>query len=146
MMANAAFLLGLTTALGPVVARLTTQLGFAEVQRNFYRSAQSGLEATLAWPLQGGVEYRRAGPLVHELLPLARQGLDRAGVDPKQSEELLGIIELRAASGQTGAAWQKRTVAALERRFGREEALSRMLERYMELSARGEPVHLWPVG
>jgi hypothetical protein len=36
-------------------------------------------------------------------------------------------------------------VAALEPELGRDGALAAMLERYLELSERGQPVHTWPV-
>jgi hypothetical protein len=49
------------------------------------------------------------------------------------------------AAGQTGAVWQRRTLAALEGRAGREQALPRLLERYLELQTGGDPVHTWPV-
>ncbi|MBI5443199.1 MAG: glutamate--cysteine ligase [Deltaproteobacteria bacterium] len=145
MMANAAFLLGLTVALAPRVREHTRELPFAEVQRNFYRSAELGLGATLAWPSPEGVRHRKADELVKDLLPLAREGLETSGVEAQERDELLRIVELRAETGRTGANWQKRTALALERRRGREEALLEMLERYMELSAGGEPVHLWPL-
>jgi hypothetical protein len=55
------------------------------------------------------------------------------------------VVDRRAASGQTGAAWQRRTMAELEPRLGRERALAAMLERYMEFSEGDQPVHTWPL-
>jgi hypothetical protein len=78
-------------------------------------------------------------------VPEARRALVHAGVAGDEVERLLGVIEARAASGQTGAVWQRRTVAALEPELGRDGALAAMLERYLELSERGQPVHTWPV-
>jgi hypothetical protein len=61
---------------------------------------------------------------------------------------MLGIIEQRCLTGQTGAAWQMGTVAALTERgeVDRPEALRRMTERYIEHMHTNEPVHTWPVG
>jgi hypothetical protein len=83
--------------------------------------------------------------LVPRLLPEARRGLVEAGVDAGEADRLLGVLGDRVAAGQTGAVWQRRTLAALEGRTGREQALSPLLERYLELQAGGDPVHTWPV-
>jgi hypothetical protein len=55
------------------------------------------------------------------------------------------VIKARVTGAQTGAAWQRRTLAALGPRLGRERALVVTLERYLEHQAAGRPVHTWPV-
>jgi Glutamate-cysteine ligase family 2(GCS2) len=146
MAANAAFLLGLTLALAPDADRWTRRLLFARAHTNFYDAARLGLEAELTWPgPDGGSERVEAAELVRRLLPVARRGLVEAEVDPEETDRLLAVIGDRAASGQTGAAWQRRTLAALEGHTGRTEALPELLERYLELQAGGDPVHTWPV-
>ena len=87
-----------------------------------------------------------AAELVPELLPLAREGLLQAGVAAAEAENLLAVIAARVASGQTGAVWQRTTLAAAERELDRERALAEMLERYLQCAATGQPVHTWPVG
>jgi gamma-glutamyl:cysteine ligase YbdK (ATP-grasp superfamily) len=147
MVANAAFLLGLTLALAPGAAKVTRRFAFQQAHHNFYRAAQFGLGAKLAWPLGPGGRSRSlvAPELVRYLLPTARQGLEEAGVLAEEAIQLLSVIEARAATGQTGAAWQRRALAAREPKLGRERALAAMLERYLELQRTGEPVHAWPV-
>jgi hypothetical protein len=66
------------------------------------------------------------------------------GVAATEADPLLGVIAARGSSGQTGAVWQRRMLAALEPRLGREPALTAMLERYLELAATDQPVHTWP--
>ena len=63
----------------------------------------------------------------------------------EEADELLGVICARAATGQTGAAWQRATLAATERRHNRQRALAVMLDHYLHCSATGLPVHTWPV-
>jgi hypothetical protein len=101
MLANAAFLLGLTLA--GDAPTLTRRFAFQQAHHNFYRAAQFGWGPS--WP------GRRARP----------------------------------ASGQTGAAWQRQALAALQPRLDRGPALAAMLERYLELQAGGGPVHTWPL-
>jgi hypothetical protein len=148
LLANAAFLLGLTLALAPDAAAWTRRLPFQQAHHNFYRAAQLGLGAELAWPLGPGWRVRTlpAAELAGLLLPTARRGLQQAGVAGDEAERLLAVIEARAGSGQTGSDWQRRTLAALQPRLGRDRALAAMLERYLELQAAGRPVHTWPVG
>jgi hypothetical protein len=55
------------------------------------------------------------------------------------------VIGARVASGQTGAAWQRATLAAAERGRSRDQALTVMFDRYLSCAATGEPVHTWPV-
>jgi Glutamate-cysteine ligase family 2(GCS2) len=140
MLANAAFGLGLTLALAPNAAAWTRRVAFLQAHHNFYR-------AELAWPLGAGgrVVTVPADQLVRRLLPLARQGLEDAGVLPDEVDRLLAVVQARAAAGQTGAVWQRRALAALEPRLGRERALAAMLERYLELQGANVPVHTWPV-
>ena len=148
MLANAAFLLGLTLALAPDAAATTRRFAFQQAHHNFYRAAQFGLGAELAWPLASKRPAPDApgGPeLVHHLLPTARQGLEDAGVLAEEAGQLLSVIQARAATGQTGAAWQRQALAALEPRLGREQALAAMLEHYLEHQRTGEPVHTWPL-
>ncbi|HET7517922.1 MAG TPA: glutamate--cysteine ligase, partial [Actinomycetes bacterium] len=51
MLANAAFLLGLTLALAPDADAFIRRVAFQQVHHNFYRAGQLGLGAELAWPL-----------------------------------------------------------------------------------------------
>jgi Glutamate-cysteine ligase family 2(GCS2) len=103
MLANAAFLLGLTLALAPGAAEMTRRFAFQQVHHNFYRAAQLGLGAELAWPSGPGGRVRTvpAAELVPRLLPAARQGLQDAGVMAEEVDQLLAVVEARAASGQT---------------------------------------------
>ena len=59
---------------------------------------------------------------------------------------LLEVISDRAASGQTGAVWQRAVLAILERAVDRRGALTEMLGRYLLHADTGQPVHTWPVG
>jgi hypothetical protein len=148
MLANAALLLGLTLALAPTADSWTQNMLFARAHTNFYDAARLGLEAELEWPNgpDGHPERVGAAELVRRLLPEARRGLVEAGVDGEEADRLLAVISQRVASGQTGAVWQRRTLAALEGAgAGREPALGELLERYLALQADGDPVHTWPV-
>lgn len=148
MLANAAFLIGLSLWLASQDPWWTYALPFERADDGFYRAAQHGPAAQLSWPTWQRDQARTAAAadLVPGLLPPARQGLIEAGVTPEEADRLLGVISARVASGQTGAAWQRATLAAAEQRHDRGRALAVMLERYLEHPATGQPVHSWPAG
>ena len=146
MLANAAFLLGLTLALREDAAWILPAFPFEHAHRNFYRAAQHGLDATLLWPAREAPSPRpvRAPELIEALLPRAREGLVAAGVEEEEAARWLGVFADRAASGRTGARWQRRALARLERGRSREAALHELVAHYRAEAARGRPVHEWP--
>jgi hypothetical protein len=148
MLANAAFLVGAILDLSPQVHDRLRSFPFPLAERNFYRAAQHGLDAELAWPGpngQGPVSMP-ARALITSLLPRAEAGLLAAGVASDEVRQLLGLFEARVASGKTGAVWQRRTLDALEASGAdRGPALGAMLERYIAHMEAGLPVHAWPL-
>jgi hypothetical protein len=146
MLANAAFLLGLTLALRDEAEWMLPACPFEYVHRNFYRAAQHGLDAALLWPTRYAPSPQpvRAGALVERLLPAAQRALVAEGVEESEAAHWLGIVAARTASGRTGARWQRRALARLERGRSREEALCELVARYRAEAATGRPVHEWP--
>ncbi len=143
IMANAAFYYGLVRALAEAQRPIWTQMSFATAAENLHEAARYGLDAQLYWP--GFGEAPAAELVLRRLLPLAREGLGRWGVNPVHADRLLGIIEQRCITGGTGAAWQIATVAALQRGGAdRPEAQRLMTQRYIEHMHTNEPVHTWP--
>lgn len=146
MLANAAFLIGSVLALAPSMSTLLPAFPFALAERNFYRAAQFGLDATLAWPMRMGSspEPITARTLLPKLIPMAEEGLVRAGVDHGEVEHYLGIFSKRVERGITGAVWQRETFRGLLGQSSRREtALSGLLERYLKNIAGGEPICHW---
>jgi gamma-glutamyl:cysteine ligase YbdK (ATP-grasp superfamily) len=143
-MANAAFYYGLLRALAEAQRPVWSQMSFTTAAENLHEAARHGIDAHLYWPGLG--EVPAAELVLRRLLPLAREGLGRWGVDPAHADRLLGIIEQRCLTGRTGAAWQIATVVTLTERCGvaRPEALRLMTQRYIEHMHTNEPVHTWP--
>lgn len=146
MMANAAFLLGLMLGLMPDVERMTQGLLFGHARRNFYEAARHGLDSELLWPVESvpSPQLLPALALIPDLLRVAERGLVEHGVDAAEAASLLSIVRARLAARRTGASWQRDAVAGVARLDP--ELLRRLLERYLELSASGRPVHEWPAG
>jgi gamma-glutamyl:cysteine ligase YbdK (ATP-grasp superfamily) len=147
MAANAAFLIGLTLGLARDARRLVCALTFGQARRNFYEAARHGLDAELLWPTGTAPSPRsvRAAMLVPELLSVAREALLASALDAAEVDALLAVIAARVTRGGTGARWQRRTLAYLERSMTRERALRELVARYLEHAASGRPVHEWPM-
>jgi hypothetical protein len=142
--ANMAFYYGLVRALVDSERPVWSQMSFAAAAENFHAGARDGIESRLYWPGVG--EVPAAELVLRHLLPLASKGLDSYGVSPNERDRLLGVIEGRCLTGQTGATWQ---VAAVNRReaagLDRDEALRRMTQDYLQLMHSNQPAHTWPL-
>lgn len=142
--ANAALYYGLVRELAGSDDPIERQLSFAAARDNFFAAAHEGIDAELYWPSTGNVPATEL--VLRTLLPLAHRGLDAWGVDRRDRDHYLGVIEQRCLKRQTGAGWQVRTFRALvERGMQRREALTEMTRLYLEGMHRNEPVHTWEV-
>ena len=142
VISNAAFFYGAQQALATADRPLWERMSFRVAEENLDAGARGGLDAKLYWPEIGWVS---PGELtVRKLLPLADAGLRDLGMSSYARDRYLGVIEQRCLSGQTGAVWQRRTVAALqEAGADRPAALRGMLRRYLDNALAGDPVHSW---
>jgi gamma-glutamyl:cysteine ligase YbdK (ATP-grasp superfamily) len=145
MMANAAFLVGLTLALASDIERWLVGLTFGHARRNFYEAARRGLSAELLWlTAESRMRPLSASAVVELTLPLARQGLVDAGVTPDEADRHLDVIARRVATGQTGAVWQRQMFEAATR--AGDDALAAgcaVMRAYRVASASELPVHAW---
>jgi hypothetical protein len=142
-LANAAFYYGLVRVLVDDERPIWSRMSFAAAEDNFHSGARHGIDARLYWP---GVGEAPAGELVlRKLLPMAREGLTRWGVDAVDADRLLEIVERRCVLGINGASWQAAAFHRLYERLDRPDALREMTVRYRELMHSNDPVHTWPL-
>jgi hypothetical protein len=142
--ANAAFYFGLVRGLADEDEPIERQLSFGAATENFFDAARDGIEAELYWPTTGSVPASEL--VLRTLLPIAHAGLDAWGIDRRDRDHYLGIIEQRCRRRLTGAGWQVRTFRHLrEGGQDRRDALHEMTRRYLELMRSNEPVHTWPL-
>ena len=112
--ASGALWLGLMSELSATLESVPARMEFEQARGNLYAAARDGLSARLSW-LDG--EETLAQPLIlDKLLPLAKKGLERAGVDREDAAHYLGIIEKRVATLRTGARWMLQSLAGMKER------------------------------
>ena len=140
-MANAAFFLGLMSALGDEYGDVRQVIAFDDAKDNFFAAARYGLKAQLTWV--GGRRYTAPGLILDHLLPLARAGLKQSGIDAGDSDRYLGIIEERVRRDRTGAQWTLRSLAAMGEQGTHDLRYRTLAAAMLSHQQSGEPVHGW---
>lgn len=145
MAASAAWLFGLTAGLAEHIDELLPAFPFEYAQHNFYRAAQSGLDAELLWPADTAPSpaVHKAPALCAQLMDTATEGLARLGIASDEAKRYLGVISDRLRARQTPARWQRDRLAHHESATDRRTSLRRMLAEYMDQSAANRPCHEW---
>lgn len=140
-MANAAFFLGLMSSLPDEFGDVTQMMSFDSAKANFFNAARYGLGSQLTW-IDG--KSRRASRLIaEELLPRARNGLVRAGIDACDVDRFLGVIDDRIRTERTGAQWMIDSLEKMDRRAKmnvRMRSLTAAMKANQEASL---PLHKW---
>jgi len=141
-MANAAFFVGLMVALPHEYGEIAKRLSFDDAKENFFAAARHGLNAQLRW--LDGKSLSATSLILNDLLPLARAGLKEAQVDSNDIDKYLGIAEERVRSGQTGAQWMLKSLAALNNIHESNDVRTRLLtSTILARQKEGKPVHDW---
>jgi hypothetical protein len=136
MMANTAFYVGAVHELVERGEAAEPALPFADAERNFYAGAKDGIAAGFTWP--GAPIQSARDLLLARLIPIARTGLKRLGVEA-DGEGFLELFAERVEKGWTGAAWQRASLAASGGDF------RRMIADYCERQRSRAPVFQWVV-
>lgn len=139
--ANAAFWIGLMAEGPHAWPDIHERMEFQDVRSNFYTAAREGLACHLVW--LNGAEQPARELVLQMFLPAARRGLARLKVDEGDSDRLLGIIESRVESRQTGANWILSSVAKMRGRGTRSQRLTALTRAITDRQASGVPVHRW---
>ncbi len=140
-MANAAFFLGLMTALPEEFGDIREYMTFDEAKSNFFNAARYGLGGQIRG-LDG--KSRRVGRLIlEELLPRARKGLDIAGIDAADSGRLLDVVEERVTAEQSGSRWMLDSCAAMDKRAKPNVRLRSLTAAMKANQEAGTPMHEW---
>lgn len=141
-MANAAFFLGLMTELPEEFGDIRDHMAFDDARTNFYNAARYGLKGQIRG--LDGQSRRVSRIILEELLPRARKGLTRAGVDEADSKRLLDIIKERVSQEKSGAQWMLDSYAGMDKRAKpnvRLRSLTAAMKAHQEES--NEPMHDW---
>lgn len=141
--ANAAFWLGLMSAMETEVDDIRDHISFTDIRDNFTKAAKFGIDSSFNWYKDRKVSA--CDLITEELLPLARKGLKDKNVNTSDIDEYLGIIEERAVQHMNGARWALRSFTKLKEETTIDEALTSVTSSMIANEESGLPVHKWPL-
>ncbi len=142
-MANAAFWLGAMMGMAHEYKDIREQMSFADVKDNFVKAAQFGIDTQLTWFKNRKVSS--CDLILHELLPLARNGLKMRGIVQEDIDRYLGVIEERARVHQNGARWLLKSFTKLGTEVNQDEGLTIITSAMIKNQMSERPVHEWPM-
>lgn len=140
-MANFAFWLGLMLGMPERFRNFHKEIPFKVAKDNFYRAARYGLHSLICW---FGKEWLPGDLIREELLPMAREGLNKYGINRSDADRYLNIIEMRVAKKINGAQWQINNFRRLSEAYGSGTATVALTQAIRNRQEKGVPVHEWP--
>jgi CBS domain-containing protein len=139
--ANAAFWFGLMNGFDDVYPDVTKTFDFDDAKSNFVKAAKMGLGSKFYWNDQRMISDTEL--IEKELLPIAHEGLKKAGVDPGDISKYLGIIEERNRHNRTGSRWILESYAKNIKHASREEVVSVVVANMAKNQLSKKPIHEW---
>ncbi|MBD0327503.1 MAG: CBS domain-containing protein, partial [Pyrinomonadaceae bacterium] len=142
-MANAAFFIGLMSALPVEYGAINKLMTFDDAKANFFAAARHGLQAQFTWT--NGKNHTASELILEHLLPLAREGLKASAIETEDIDRYLGTVEERVRCGQTGAQWMLRSLAVMTGEGTRDIRHRTLTAAMISRQQTNEPVHRWPL-
>lgn len=139
--ANAAFWFGMVSGLAFKYEDITRVTEFEHAKMNFVAAARDGLGAHMTW--LEGEELPAPRLILDRLLPLAEDGLAKAGVDRADRDRYLGLVKQRVGSGRTGTRWILQSLAGMKEQGTQGERLNAVTAAMLERQKAGSPVADW---
>ncbi|MFC3879985.1 CBS domain-containing protein [Algoriphagus namhaensis] len=139
-LANLAFWAGLMHGRPKKYDNIHESMNFSDAKANFINAARVGKRAQMCWM---GSDVRVEDLILDELLPVAKIGLEKAGIDAKDIEKLLGIISSRVY-GSTGSEWMIKNYRALKPGNRTDHAILDLVKNIQFFQGQGIPIHQWP--
>lgn len=144
-MANAAFFFGLMMGLSAAIPRIDHHMRFDDAKANFFAAARHGLDAQLRWTSKKC--YPASALILGELLPAARDGLQRMNVNQGDIDRYLDVLQDRVESERTGSRWVFDSLADMESngQHAAEVRFRALTDAMLRGQADGSPTHTWPL-
>lgn len=141
--ANSAFWLGLMEGMADNYEDITKHMSFDDARDNFVKGAKLGIDCKFTWTNDQKISARDL--VTSELLPLARQGLQKRNINPEHIDNYLGIIEERAKQHMNGARWILRTFTKFKKETTVDESLTTLTAAIYHNQKQSQPAHTWKI-
>lgn len=140
--ADFAFWVGLMSNLPDKYRKIWRRINFEEVKENFYKAAMWGIQSGMVW--DGNLMSARR-LILEVLLPMAREGLEKKGIDQADIDRNLDIIKARAENHATGSRWIVDSYRKLKEKLERDESAVALTAIMHNRRRSGKPVHQWKI-
>ncbi len=137
--ANMVFWVGVMVGRTEKYKKINEMMDFKEVKLNFFKAARYGMNTQFFWD---GELISSHNLILNELLPMAFSGLLNAGVDEKEAQYYLGIIENRIKSSN-GSQWMIKSYRNLLKKNKPFEASQILTSNIFKKQIKDEPVSNW---
>jgi CBS domain-containing protein len=142
--ANAAFFYGMMAGMSEQVEDIRDHLIFADVKSNFLAAAREGIRAQMNWFNDTHLPAKQL--VLEQLLPMAREGLQEAGIDQDDIDRYLGVIHDRVSMRRTGARWALESLESLETMSDSgtlDQRLRCIVSSMVDQQSSGKPISEW---
>lgn len=138
--ANAAFWVGLMQGMPSMYENVWEKTSFKDARGNFLKASRTGLDTYFTW-FGNSIPAKKLVKTV--LIPIARNGLVKSGIDKIDIEKYLSIIENRVDKNITGSKWIIKNYRNLKNELTTDEANITLTSGLYKRQIEGNPVHTW---
>lgn len=139
--ANAALWLGAMMGYAKNYEDIRKHIAFEDIRDNFDKAAKFGIDAKYTWMNDKKISVREL--VLHELIPMAKEGLVLRGIDTSDINRYMDVIQERAEAHTTGARWQLRAFTKLKKEISPDESLAVMTAAIVKNQWQNKAVHTW---
>jgi CBS domain-containing protein len=139
--ANAAFFFGMMAGMIHEYEDIRTHLSFGDVKSNFLAAARDGIRAQMNWFDDSHMPAKQL--VLEQLLPLAREGLQEAGIDEDDIDRYLGVVHDRVTMRRTGARWALESLEQMGSSGTQDQRLRCLVASMVEQQSSGQPISEW---
>jgi len=139
--ANAAFFYGMMAGMTEQVDDIREYLPFADVKANFLAAARDGIRAQMNWFNDTHLPAKQL--ILEQLLPLAREGLQEAGIDRDDIDRYLGVIHDRVTIRRTGSRWALESLETMKEVGTLDQRLRCIVSSMVDQQSSGKPISEW---
>lgn len=140
-MANAAFFFGMMSGMSAQYEDIRDHLTFSDVKANFLGAARDGIRAQMNWFNDSHLPAKQL--ILEQLLPLAREGLQEAGIDQDDIDRYLGVLHDRVSMRRTGSRWALESLEKMEDNGTQDQRLRCVVASMVEQQSTGKPISEW---
>ncbi|RUA06487.1 MAG: hypothetical protein DSY82_09570, partial [Flavobacteriia bacterium] len=138
--ANTVFWIGLIQGMPDSYKKLYDKIPFNDARGNFTNAARTGINTYFRW---FGEIISAKKLILKKLLPIAREGLLKHGIEEKDVSKYLNIIRNRIETGQTGSVWQIQSKRVLRESFNKDMTNTTITACMYLNQLSNKPIHQW---